>query len=151
MKKALFSLPVKIMIPGGYKIRDQSAIHFVTFSVVEWVNVFTRQEYADIVLDSIRYCQREKGLLLHCWCLMSNHIHLIASASQKDLADVFGTSIDYLMMGDNESKAQASLKDTELINQFKKVNSLPDEEKSIVLKFITAYIRDFNTQKAYAS
>lgn len=69
----------------------------------------------------------------------------------KNLADVFATSIDYLVMGDNESKAQASLKDTELINQFKKVSSLPDEEKSMVLKFITAYIRDFNTQKAYAS
>ena len=56
-----------------------------------------------------------------------------------------------LVLGDNEGKAHASLKDTELINQFKKVSSLPDEEKSVVLKFITAYIRDFNTQKAYAS
>jgi transcriptional regulator with XRE-family HTH domain len=69
----------------------------------------------------------------------------------KNLADVFNTTIDFLVMGDNEGKAQASLKDTELINQFKKVSALPDEEKSIVLKFITAYIRDFNTQKAYAS
>ena len=69
----------------------------------------------------------------------------------KNLADVFETTIDFLVLGDNEGKAQASLKDTELINQFKKVSSLPDEEKSVVLKFITAYIRDFNTQKAYAS
>jgi transcriptional regulator with XRE-family HTH domain len=69
----------------------------------------------------------------------------------KNLADVFGTSIDFLVVGDNESKAQASLKDTELINQFKKVSTLPDEEKSFVLKMITAYIRDFNTQQAYAS
>jgi transcriptional regulator with XRE-family HTH domain len=69
----------------------------------------------------------------------------------KNLADIFGTSIDFLVMGDNEGKAQASLKDTELINQYKKVSSLPDDEKNMVLKFITAYIRDFNTQKAYAS
>ena len=69
----------------------------------------------------------------------------------KNLADVFGTSIVFLVVGDNESKAQASLKDTELINQFKKVSTLPDEEKSFVLKMITAYIRDFNTQQAYAS
>lgn len=69
----------------------------------------------------------------------------------KNLADVFETTIDFLVLGDNEGKAQASLKDTELINQLKKVSSLPDEEKSVVLKFITAYIRDFNTQKAYAS
>jgi hypothetical protein len=53
-------------------------------------------------------------------------------------------------MGDNESKAQASLKDAELINQFKKIAALPDEEKTLVLKMITAYIRDFNTQQAYA-
>lgn len=69
----------------------------------------------------------------------------------KNLADVFGTTIDFLVMGDNESKAQASLKDTELINQFKKISALPDEEKNLVLKMITAYIRDFNTQQAYAS
>ena len=69
----------------------------------------------------------------------------------KNLADVFGTTIDFLVMGDNESKAQASLKDAELINQFKKIAALPDDEKTLVLKMITAYVRDFNTQQAYAS
>jgi transcriptional regulator with XRE-family HTH domain len=69
----------------------------------------------------------------------------------KNLADVFGTTIDFLVMGDSEGKAQASLKDAELINQFKKISALPDEEKTLVLKMITAYIRDFNTQQAYAS
>ncbi len=76
------------MSEGGYKIRNQAAIHFITFAVVEWVDVFTRQQYRDIVLDSIKYCQAEKGLLLHCCCVMSNHLHLIASAKNKDLSDV---------------------------------------------------------------
>jgi hypothetical protein len=53
-------------------------------------------------------------------------------------------------MGDTDSKAQQSLNDAELINQFKKVSALPTEEKTLVLKIITAYIRDFNTQQAYA-
>ncbi|MCY7311940.1 MAG: helix-turn-helix domain-containing protein [Chitinophagaceae bacterium] len=39
----------------------------------------------------------------------------------KALAEVFGTSIDYLVMGDHESKAQASINDAELINQYKKM------------------------------
>lgn len=69
----------------------------------------------------------------------------------KALADVFGTTIDFLVMGDIESIAQASLKDAELINQFKKISVLPEEEKALVLKMITAYVRDFNTQQAYAS
>ena len=73
---------------GGYKIRNQSAIHFITFAVVEWVDVFSRKEYCDIVLESIRFCQREKGLLLHSWCIMSNHVHLIISAKNANLSDI---------------------------------------------------------------
>ena len=76
------------MSEGGYKIRHQGAIHFITFAVVEWVDVFTRKDYRDIVLDSIRYCQNEKGLILHSWCIMSNHLHLIVSAKNEDLSDV---------------------------------------------------------------
>lgn len=68
---------------GGYKIRNKESIHFVTFAVVEWVDVFTRREYRDILLDSIRYCQKEKGLLLHSWCIMSNHVHFIISAADS--------------------------------------------------------------------
>ncbi|MFI5130128.1 MAG: transposase [Chitinophagales bacterium] len=52
------------------------------------LDVFTRKVYRDIVLDSIRHCQENKGLLLHCWCVMSNHLHLIASAKNNDLSDV---------------------------------------------------------------
>ena len=76
------------MSDGGYKIRNQAAIHFVTFAVSEWVDVFTRKEYRDIVLESIRFFQKEKGLLLHSWCIMSNHFHLIVSAKNENLSDV---------------------------------------------------------------
>jgi REP element-mobilizing transposase RayT len=70
------------MSEGGYKIRDQLAIHFITFAVVEWVDVFTRQQYRDIVLEKIREGQKENGLLLHSWVLMSNHFHGILSVRE---------------------------------------------------------------------
>ena len=76
------------MTDGGYKIRNQSAPHFLTFAVAEWVDVFSRKIYRDIVLDSIKYCQTKKSLLLHCWCIMTNHLHLIASAKNADLSSV---------------------------------------------------------------
>ena len=76
------------MSEGGYKIRNQGAIHFITFAVVEWVDVFTRKDYRDIVLDSLRHCQQKKGLLLHSWCIMSNHLHLIVSAKDNNLSDI---------------------------------------------------------------
>ena len=76
------------MSEGGYKIRNQAAIHFITFAVVEWVDVFTRKEYCDIVLESIRHCQNERGLLVHAWCIMSNHLHLVISAKNHNLSDI---------------------------------------------------------------
>jgi len=48
------------MDTGGYKIRNQREVHFITFAVMEWVDVFTRKNYRDILLDSIRYCQNER-------------------------------------------------------------------------------------------
>lgn len=73
---------IKNRIHAGY-------LYFLTFTVVDWVDVFTRPVYKHILLDSIRYCQKEKGLELYAWCLMTNHIHLIASAQEgKNLADV---------------------------------------------------------------
>ena len=39
-----------------YKVGDQDRLHFVTFAVIQWVDVFTREEYREIVLDSLRFC-----------------------------------------------------------------------------------------------
>jgi len=60
-----------------YKIRDQDRLYFVTFAVVDWVDVFTRREYKDVIVESLKFCQKEKSLIINGWCLMSNHIHLI--------------------------------------------------------------------------
>lgn len=62
-----------------YKIRDQDKLYFVSFAVVEWVDVFTRSEYKDKFLESLRFCQKEKGLVVHAWCIMTNHVHFILS------------------------------------------------------------------------
>jgi putative transposase len=50
--------------------------------------VFTRKDYRDFVLDSIRFCRVEKGLALHSWCLMSNHLHLVVFAKNENLSDI---------------------------------------------------------------
>jgi putative transposase len=76
------------MSTGGYKIINKEAIHFVTFAVVEWVDVFTRKEYKDILIESLKHCQKEKGLVIYAWCIMSNHIHLVVAARNQDLSDI---------------------------------------------------------------
>lgn len=66
----------------GYKILDQNALFYMTFQIVDWVDIFTRKIYKDIVIESFEYCKESKGLNLYAYVIMSNHIHLIASARE---------------------------------------------------------------------
>lgn len=60
-----------------YKIRDQSSLYFVTFTVIDWIDVFIRDEYREVLIKSIKYCQQNKGLEVYAYCVMTSHIHLI--------------------------------------------------------------------------
>lgn len=63
-----------------YRFDDPHGTYFTTQTIVGWVDVFTRPELKMIVIDSLRFCQREKGLHIHAWCLMTSHLHMIISA-----------------------------------------------------------------------
>lgn len=63
-----------------YYITDQQAVYFLTFTVVDWVDVFTRPDYKYIITVALNYCNKEKGLECFAWVLMSNHLHLIVRA-----------------------------------------------------------------------
>ena len=56
--------------PGG--------LFFVTLTVVGWIDLFTRHDYAEAFLDSLRFCIKRKGLRVYAFCIMPSHIHLIA-------------------------------------------------------------------------
>jgi REP element-mobilizing transposase RayT len=72
----------------AYSIKDQGAVYFVTFTVHQWVDIFTRPIYRDILLESLRYCQETKGLKIFAWVIMSNHIHLIVRSQDENLSDI---------------------------------------------------------------
>jgi transcriptional regulator with XRE-family HTH domain len=65
------------------------------------------------------------------------------------LANTFDVSIDYLVSGNKSDKIEQTLKDAELIKQFKQLDKLPEDEKKSILKVLGALIRDFNTRQAY--
>jgi len=67
---------------GGYKIKNQNGIYFITPTIVGWLDVFTRKVYKDLILDSLRYCIEHKGLKVYSYVVMTNHIHLVCQASQ---------------------------------------------------------------------
>jgi|ERR1700754_490760 len=66
-----------------YRVRDPEDIYFVTFTIVDWVDVFTRPVYKQLIIDSLIYCQQQKGLEIYAYCLMSNHLHLLVSAKHS--------------------------------------------------------------------
>lgn len=68
----------------------------------------------------------------------------------KKLADVLGTSIDYLVNGDSGEKAQATLKDAKALEQYRVLAGLPEGEKNIILRVVDALIREYNTRSAYS-
>ncbi len=64
--------------------------YFLTITVVGWIDLFTRKSHKLTVVDSLRYCQQNKGLEIYGWCLMSNHLHIIASCKDdnKNISDI---------------------------------------------------------------
>ncbi|GAA3591202.1 transposase [Flavivirga amylovorans] len=74
------------METDGYKIRDQSKPHYITFTVVDWADVFTRKVYKDIIVENLNYCIKEKGMIVFGYVIMSNHIHLIIQSAHNDLS-----------------------------------------------------------------
>jgi len=60
------------------KSNDQQACYFITFNVVEWVDIFVRPAYKRVVTDALNEYIAYHGLVVYAWCLMSNHVHLVA-------------------------------------------------------------------------
>lgn len=66
-----------------YKFHNPDGIYFVTITIVDWIDLFTRPDYKYMIVESLKYCQKEKGLTIHAWCIMSSHLHLIICRTGK--------------------------------------------------------------------
>lgn len=66
----------------------QGELHFVTLTVVEWLDVFTRRIYKDTIIESLKYCRDNKGLCIYAYVLMTNHMHLVADTDENHLSDI---------------------------------------------------------------
>ena len=72
----LYLIKFKFM-KEGYVIRDQSLPHFLTATIVDWVDDFSRKNYRDVVIACFDFCIKNKGMILYSYVIMSNHIHMI--------------------------------------------------------------------------
>lgn len=51
------------------KIEDGKT-YFITMTIVDWVDLFTRECYVNILIDSVKYCQNNKGLEVYSYVIM---------------------------------------------------------------------------------
>jgi len=61
----------------NYKFHNPDGLYFVSFAVVYWLNIFVREQYIEILLESLKFFQKEKGMEIFAWCIMTNHVHIV--------------------------------------------------------------------------
>lgn len=71
----------------GYKVRDQYGLYFMTFTVVGWIDLFSRKLYRDIFIKNMMYCREKKGLIVGAYVIMTNHVHVIWQSKDGKLSD----------------------------------------------------------------
>jgi len=61
---------------------NENSMHFITLTIIEWIDIFTKPEYFQVIIDSLKYCRKNKGFKLYEYVIMTNHIHLIVRAKE---------------------------------------------------------------------
>ena len=75
-------------IEDGYKIRNQSGLYFLTFTVVGWIDLLSRKLYRDILLTNMQWCRANKGLRVGAYVIMTNHMHIIWQSERDNLSAI---------------------------------------------------------------
>jgi putative transposase len=71
-----------------YKFRDNDKLYFVSFAVINWIDLFIRNEYKDILLKSFEHCIDKKGLELYAYCIMTSHVHMIIGSNKEPMENI---------------------------------------------------------------
>lgn len=106
-------------------------LYFITCTVVQWVDVFTRSIYADVLIDSLKYCQQHKELEIYGYVIMPSHIHMIVRHEEGQLDKIIGQFKSYTAK--------------EII---KLIENSPEESRKKWLLHLFAYAAKYHKQHA---
>ena len=105
-------------------------LYFVTLTVTNWIDVFTRRIYNDFIIDNLTWCQQHKKLNIYAYVIMTNHIHMVANVTDGSLGDVLRdfktyTSKELLKLirnNDQESRRDWMIKQFETAGKYNPLN-----------------------------
>ncbi len=73
---------------SSYKFsEDATELYFVTLTIVEWIPIFAKQKYCEIIIENLEFYRKEQGIKVHFLVIMPDHIHLILS-SENNLGSI---------------------------------------------------------------
>jgi REP element-mobilizing transposase RayT len=67
-----------------YLFKDGISTYFCTFTVVDWLPLFIKPKFTRITIESLVFCVENKGLKVHGYVIMPNHMHAILSDETSD-------------------------------------------------------------------
>ena len=111
---------LNLLMSEKYKTYSDG-LYFVSFSIVGWLDVFTRRSYQDILTESIEFCQKNKNLKIYCYCIMPSHVHFITYSENCKLSEILRDMKSFTakkLIKAVEENAQESRKEF-LMHQFK--------------------------------
>lgn len=71
-----------------YKVIDNSIPTFITLTIIDWVDLFVKPQYTEILDDALNYCHDEKSLRIHAYVYMTSHIHLIVTSEDEPIQSI---------------------------------------------------------------
>jgi putative transposase len=105
-------------------------LFFVTLTITNWIDVFTRRLYNDFIIENLNWCQQNKKLNIYAYVIMTNHIHMVANVTDGSLGDVLRdfktyTSKELVKMiksNPTESRKEWMLKKFEIAGKYNPLN-----------------------------
>jgi REP element-mobilizing transposase RayT len=70
-------LQIKKPMSRKYKMHNDEGMYFISFATINWIDVFIREQYFQIITDSLNFCIDNKGMIVYGYCIMPSHIHMI--------------------------------------------------------------------------
>ena len=68
-----------------HTIKKEHTTYYMTATVVEWLPIFTDASIRQILIDALNFAILERKLVIYGYCIMNNHIHLIANTEEPYL------------------------------------------------------------------
>lgn len=99
-------------------IKKEQGSYFLTLTVINWVDIFTREIYSRTIIETLQYCIKNKGLNVYAYCIMSNHIHMIVNCEEgfnlseviRDFKKFTSRKILFQIQKESESRREWLLK-----------------------------------------